>query len=271
MESKFKKIRQLKDYFKKQPEVIMAFVFGSQAENLERETSDWDIAIYFIERNLKKENKIWSDLVDILGKEVDLVCLKDAPPILASRIIREGIPLKIGDRKIFLDYLLEITEKAEYFIKFSRDYYKIYEEAKSLPETDKARLQKILIFLENSLKEFEKFKKMTFEEYAGNLEKRRNIERWVESLMNSVLDISKIILASKKKPLPDTYKKIVLETSLLFRFNGRGREKLSEWIELRNIIAHEYLEILWDRINYFVKTARPYLNKFLNKAKKFVE
>lgn len=270
MKAKFKKIRELKNYFKKDPEVVLAFVFGSQAENLEREFSDWDIAVYLKKTNFKKANKIWSDLVDILGKEVDLVCLNQAPPILASKIIREGIPLKIGDRKFFLNYFLEITEKADYFINFSRDYYQIYQRAKSLSEIDKARLRKILIFLENSLKEFEKFKKINFEEYAKNIEKRRNIERWVENLMNSVLDISKIILASQKKALPDTYKKIILETSLLFKFNGRTREKFSEWIELRNIIAHEYLEVLWERISHFVKEAKPYLEKFLKKAEKFI-
>jgi len=40
-------------------------------------------------------SKIWADLVDILNSEVDLIFLKDAPPILASRVLREGIPLKI--------------------------------------------------------------------------------------------------------------------------------------------------------------------------------
>lgn len=268
---KTEKIKLLRNYFKKEPDVILAFLFGSQSKNLGRGISDWDIAVYLRRGDFKKESKIWSDLVDILGKEVDLISLKDAPPILASRIIREGIPLKISDRKIFLDYLLEITERADYFLKFSRDYYEVYERAKSLSETDKARLRKILVFFENSLEEFEKFKKMMFDEYAMNLEKRRDIERWAENLMNAVLDASKIILASEKKPLPDTYKKIVLEAGLLFGFNQEERELLSEWVELRNIIAHEYLEILWERINYLVRNAKPYLEKFLKKAKEFLK
>jgi len=270
MELKSEKIQKLKDYFEKEPSALMAFLFGSRVGNLERKVSDWDIAVYLKKESLRKETKIWSDLVDILGKEVDLISLRDAPPILASRIVREGIPLKIKDRNFFLDFLLDITEKADYFIRFSKEYYEIYQRAKSLSETDKARIQKIFIFLERSLLEFEDFKKITFDEYNKNLIKRRNIERWIENLMNSVLDISKIILAAEKKPLPDTYKKILLEASLLLALNKKEREKLSEWAVLRNIIAHEYLEILWERINYFVRNAKSYLGKFLRKTKEFV-
>lgn len=265
-----KKIGLLKRYFQRESLVILAFLFGSRTKKMARGISDWDIGVYFKERDLRKENKIWSAVVDILGEEVDLVPLNDAPPILASRIIREGIPLAIKDRKFFWDYLFKITEQADYFLRFSQDYYQIYQKAKSLSETDKARLRKIVIFIENSLQEFEKFEKMRFEEYARNIEKRRNIERWLENLMNSILDVAKVILSSEKKALPDTYKKIVLETSLLFDLNQDIRERLSEWVELRNIIAHEYLEVLWERINDFVKNAKPYLEKFLEKTKNYL-
>ena len=264
-----KKIELLKEYFKKKPEILMAFLFGSRAQKRERKISDWDIAIYLKENDFKTENKIWSDLVDLLEKEVDLVSLNEAPPLLASKILREGIPLKIEDKNFFLDFLLKITEEADYFLEFSHDYYQIYQRAKSLSETEKARLERIFIFIENALQEFEKFQKMSFEDYSQKIEKRRNVERWIESLMNSILDVSKIILASKKRPLPDTYKKIVLEASHQLQLNEDLRERLSDWVALRNIIAHEYLEILWERIKDFVDNAKPYLEKFLEKAKEF--
>jgi len=45
--NKPKKIKQLKAYFKNRPDVVMAFLFGSQAQDRERSASDWDIAVYF--------------------------------------------------------------------------------------------------------------------------------------------------------------------------------------------------------------------------------
>lgn len=265
------KINNLKKYFKKRKDVIIAFLFGSQSKDLEREFSDWDIAILLKEKKLEKENEIWSDLVDILEKEVDLVEISDAPPILVSRILREGIPLKIEEGEIYLDLLLKTIDDANYFFEFSKDYYQIYNRSKSISETDKARLKKILIFLRSCLDEFENFKKLSFEEYLGNVEKRRNVERWVENIINAVLDISKIILAVEKRILPDTYKKIIMEASILLNLNSNEREKFSEWVILRNIVAHEYLEILWERISQFIKDAKPYLEKFLKKTENFLE
>lgn len=263
-------IEKLKNYFKKRKDVLIAFLFGSRVKNLARESSDFDIAILLKKKSFKKESKIWSDLVDILNKEVDLIELSDAPPILASRILREGIPIKIQDRKIYLDLLLEITEMADYFLEFTKDYYKIYNRSKSLSDVDKRRLEKILIFLENSLTEFEEFKKLKRDEYLQNIQKRRNVERWIENIINAMLDISKIILAGEKKMLPETYKKIILETSILLGLNKREQKKLSQWVFLRNIIAHEYLELLWERINPFLKEAKLYLERFLKKVKNYL-
>jgi uncharacterized protein YutE (UPF0331/DUF86 family) len=109
---------------------------------------------------------------------------------------------------------------------------------------------------------------MTFRDYSEDIFKRRNVGRWIENLMNSVLDICKIILASKKRPLPDTYRKIFLETSLILGLGKKFRERFSDWIILRNIIAHEYLEVLWNKIEDFLKNATPYLERFLKKSEK---
>jgi uncharacterized protein YutE (UPF0331/DUF86 family)/predicted nucleotidyltransferase len=269
---KSKKIKALKRYFEKKPEVILAFLFGSQSKNLSSKISDWDVAILLKEGHKKGKilSKIWADLVDILNSEVDLIPLDEAPPLLASRVLREGVPLKIKDRKIFLDYLIKAIDDAEYFLNFSKDYYQIYQRSKSLSEIDKARLRKIITFLESAIGEFEDFKKMNFKEYSENIFKRRNVERWIENLMNSVLDVCKIILASKKKPLPDTYRKIFLEASLILGLGKNFREKFSDWIALRNIIAHEYLEVLWERIQDFLKNAKPYLERFLGEVKKMI-
>lgn len=265
------RISDLKAYFEKEPSVILAFLFGSQTTGMNREVSDWDIGIYLTEGKnmLEKENKIWREIEDILKTEVDLIFLDKARPLLASRIIRQGIPLVIKDRGFFLDFLLKITEQADYFQRFSHDYYQIYQRSRSLNETDRNRLEKIIIFLENEMRDFEKFETMNQVEYEKDISKRREIERWIENLMNSSLDIAKIILASEKKDLPDTYKKIVFSLSIIPGFEVC--QKLSNWIELRNILAHEYLDIRWGRISDFLENGKPYLEKFLDQTKKFIE
>ena len=198
------------------------------------------------------------------------VILNESPSLLSSRIIREGIPLLVRDRGLFLDFLIRTTEEAEYFRNFYNDYYQIYQRSASLNEIDKARLQRIIIFLENEMKYFTKFKKISFNEYEKDHSTRGELERWIENLMNSTLDISKIILASERKPVPETYKKIVLKAVMFLRLDDEFGDKFSKWIKLRNILAHEYLDIRWKDINDFLKNGEPYLKRFLDKIKKIL-
>ncbi|MDI6856605.1 MAG: nucleotidyltransferase domain-containing protein, partial [Candidatus Thermoplasmatota archaeon] len=71
--SKSKKIPLLKEYFEKEPSVLLAFLFGSFSRGFEMAESDFDVAVYL--RNEEKRDKIWGDVTDIVEKEVDLVCL----------------------------------------------------------------------------------------------------------------------------------------------------------------------------------------------------
>lgn len=40
-------INNLKEYFEKNDDVVMAFMFGSRSKQNVRLSSDWDIAVYF--------------------------------------------------------------------------------------------------------------------------------------------------------------------------------------------------------------------------------
>lgn len=265
------KIHSLKSYFEAEPHTTMAFLFGSRSKSIDSERSDWDIGVYLKEKySIETIDDIWLALANILDKDVDLVVLNDAPPLLASRIIREGLPLVIKDRKGYLDFLIEITEQAEFFREFSHDYYEIYQRSGSISETDKARLVRIFIFLENEMKDFARFENMSYDEYQKDISKRREVERWIENLINSVIDISKIILASEKKSLPDSYQKIVLELGAIPQIDKDITDRLSRWLALRNILAHEYLDIRWERIGDFLKNSGPYFISFLKQTKKYL-
>ena len=81
------------------------------------------------------------------------------------------------------------------------------------------RLIKHLTFLENELKDFEIFHILSWKEYNVDRGKRRNVERWIENIINSSIDIAKLILTSEGHPLPDTYKDVVKNLSLVSDFS----------------------------------------------------
>lgn len=267
-------IKKLKEYFEKRDDVAMAFVFGSQARKRAGKVSDWDIACYLkpsldagVEwennRDYPAEKEIWNDLVDILETDnVDLIILNRAPASIAASSI-QGLPLVIKDRRLYLEFMLTVTREAEDYYQTVQEYADIYWRSKSLNEEDRNILQKRLIFLDSELKDIDKFRNLTQVKYERDSMKRRGVERWIENLINATIDISKTILASEKRPVPSSYKEILRTIGSVPDFPEDLASQLADWAAFRNILAHEYLDIRWKRIEDFIKKSEPYLRKFL--------
>lgn len=135
----------------------------------------------------------------------------------------------------------------------------------------KVRLIRHITFLESELKDYDAFNSLSWEQYNADRNKRRNVERWIENIINSSIDIAKIILTSEGLPLPDTYKEIVNSLALLADFNKENMETLSRWVRLRNIISHEYLDIRWASIKRFISESRPLFEGFLAATNGYLE
>jgi len=133
------------------------------------------------------------------------------------------------------------------------------------------RLIKHIAFFERELEDWVSFRSLSWEEYNKERNKRRNVERWIENIVNSSIDIAKIILASENLPLPDTYKEIIIGLSLTSGFDKENTAHLSEWVKLRNIISHEYLDIRWNSIKKFIEETELVYRNFLGNVKKYLE
>ncbi|ODS31615.1 MAG: hypothetical protein SCARUB_03276 [Candidatus Scalindua rubra] len=142
---------------------------------------------------------------------------------------------------------------------------------KSLKKEVKYRLIKHISFLKNELEDYETFVNLTYEEYDQERNKRRNVERWVENIVNSSIDIARIILVSEGLNLPDTYKELINSLSCIPNFNDVNSKKLSGWVKLRNIMVHEYLDIRWSSIKEFISESKPLYENFLKSVKKYLE
>jgi len=140
-----------------------------------------------------------------------------------------------------------------------------------LERDHKIRLITHLTFLREELEDYENFKNLSKEEYNQERDKRRNVERWIENIINSSIDIAKTILSSENISLPDTYKEAILSLSLIKGFDKEEIERLSDWVRLRNIISYEYLDIRWNSINRFINQAIPIYKSFLEKVKNYVD
>lgn len=133
------------------------------------------------------------------------------------------------------------------------------------------RLSKHITFLEREIKDYATFGNLSWKEYDDDIHKRRDVERWVENIINSSIDISKIILQAEGKNLPDTYKEIVRSLCAVLDIKEEDMKRLSELVKLRNIVSHEYLDIRWASIKRFISETEPLYEDFLDKVKGYLE
>lgn len=140
---------------------------------------------------------------------------------------------------------------------------------KLLPE-DKERLIRYVDFMESELSDFSKFSNIDWKVYSEDKDLRRNLERWIENLVNCSIDIAKVILVVEERRIPQTYKEILKELGATQHFDEEFGENISQWAVLRNILAHEYLEVRWNSIKKFIQSAEPVYKRLITKIKSFL-
>jgi uncharacterized protein YutE (UPF0331/DUF86 family)/predicted nucleotidyltransferase len=274
------KTNQLIRFFERQPAVVLAFLFGSRARGAERPTSDWDVAVYFkpqeymeTETDLEypHEHAIWSQLVDILESDnIDLVVLNRARPDLVYNVLRKGMPLVIKDRRLYLDLLCKVSYEAMDRWAFVSDYYKISERTKSIAPEDRSRIIEYLRFLENEFNEINDIKAFTWQDYLQDSFKRKIVERWIENLVMASLDIIKVILASQKREIPQTYRDILRVFGTMY-IDQTFAKRFSWFSAMRNILVHEYLDVKWRRIRKFIGEAEDLMPVFIKRLKEIIQ
>ncbi len=260
-------IKLLSEYFKGRNDISFAYLFGSIAKGTSHNESDIDIGVYFKPKTdaleyesiaeYDGEDALWSDLEHITKKQTDLVVLNRAPATLFDGVFRSGVLLYDDGSGLQTRLFLAITDAAEEFRDFVTDFYKIRERSRSLTSQDRERLIRMVSFMEQEIVEYTKFKMINQFEYQNNRPIKREFERWAENLVNSSIDIAKVLLASEKRTIPETYKAILEGMMVLPYFGEDMAKKLSQFSKMRNLLAHEYLDIRFSMLKKFVDESEP--------------
>jgi uncharacterized protein YutE (UPF0331/DUF86 family) len=111
--------------------------------------------------------------------------------------------------------------------------------------------------MESELSDFPKFSKIDRKIFSADRDVRRNLERWVENLVNCSIDMAKVILAAEGRNIPSTYRETLREIGTTKFFDEKFGEDFSRWAGLRNILAHEYLDFRWESLKKFLESAEP--------------
>lgn len=139
-----------------------------------------------------------------------------------------------------------------------------------LNEIQKISIAKRIDFIELELKDLGEYEGLSFDTYSQNRKARRDVERICENIANAMIDIGKVILAGEDIELPETYKDIFRKLIQIMIINEELGEGLSDLVRLRNILAHQYLDIKWEMIKDFIFHGKNDVKAFVLIVKKLI-
>lgn len=242
------------------PHILFGFLFGSAAAGRLRSDSDVDVAVYQAsggvleieaDRALDQEADIQVALERATQRNIDLLTLNCGPATVCAAALLAGRPVLLRDGALYTRYLLAVTTVASDFLETEGEFRAIRARSRSLSAIDRSRLQRILDFIDTELQDRDQFRGVTLERYRTDRNLRRNIDRWVEMLINAAIDVGKIILGSEQRPVPFTYGQILADLEATEHFSDLAG-RLKPLAALRNVLAHEYLELRFGRVARFV-------------------
>ncbi len=138
-----------------------------------------------------------------------------------------------------------------------------------LKKDQKQDIAQRLDFIRIQLEDLKKFNSLTWKVYQTDRDIQRNIERLAENVANAAIDVSKIIIAGEENiEMPNSYKEIVLKLGEMKLLDEKTAEKAAQITQLRNILAHQYLDIKWEKIKDFIATAPLIMRNFIQAAEK---
>ena len=132
---------------------------------------------------------------------------------------------------------------------------------------DRERLIRYVDFLETELSDFPKFSNVSWKLYQQDRDLRRNLERWIENIVNCSLDIAKVLLVVENREIPSTYREALRALGSMPYFSEEFGDAIAQWVSLRNILAHDYLDIRWKTIQRFTQTAGPLYQELTERIK----
>ena len=139
-------------------------------------------------------------------------------------------------------------------------------------QTDRVKLIPYVDYLEKELpfsSEYEK--KMDWRIYELERSRRLEVERWVESLINATLDISKMLLAITGEEVPETSREVLFKMGTRIYDTEEEAEAFSELVKIKNTLAHRYLDLRWNDIKRFLQIVPELYPGFLEFVKKKIE
>jgi len=136
---------------------------------------------------------------------------------------------------------------------------------------NKAVVQRKLKKLKEYLKELATFEELTWEEYLENFQHRRTVERLIQLIVDTAVDINSHAVVDAGNPPPCDNFNSFIEAAKLGMFPLEFARKIAPSTGERNIIVHEYEQIDDALVYNSIKEGLSMYKQYLEYLLDFVE
>lgn len=126
------------------------------------------------------------------------------------------------------------------------------------------KIERLLSLPDKTLEYFlKKIKDVDRDRYFADRDLRNILDKTINDIILSIVDISEELLRIKGRQIPDTYKDTVLAT---YDIIGEISLKLAPLVKHRNELIHQYLKVNWQNI-LIVKEKIPFIKEFISSVR----
>lgn len=105
-------IKKIISLMSKRNDIRFAFIFGSFVSQQMTSSSDLDIALFFKDIiNFNEINELREELTAALRKEIDIVMLNTASPIIRMQVLKKGILIINNDPKAYNEFFVKTVNE----------------------------------------------------------------------------------------------------------------------------------------------------------------
>ena len=259
-------LERLRRIFTKYPEVLIAYLYGSYAKGKESSLSDIDIAI--IMKNKENFVNLLADIARELKIPEDKVSITDlllVDPLLRLKILSEG--LEIVNKGINLNSLIQ-PETIE-----------IYE----LEQTSSTRswlrgnpidfivVRDIISRITEDIRDLNELLQLGYEKVINNKHMRKSFERTLQTLIESMLDLLRHIVAGLNLGIAACYRDYVDFARNGGVISDEIASYLKSLIPIRHALVHRYRRLNYEELWKEAYTILDIANKLIDEVREFLK
>ena len=259
-------VEKLRRVFARYPEVLVAYLYGSYAKGLEGPLSDIDIAI--ITKNEEVIIELMADIakeLKIPEEKVSIVNLLHVDPVLRLKISSEGY--EIINRGVNLNLLIDL-ENIEVFELEQFSSTKSWLRGGPL---DLLTIRDIISRISEDVRDLEELLEFGYERVMRDKHLRKSFERTMQTLIESMIDLLRHIVAGLNLGVAAYYKDYVNFAEKGGVISSEVANNLRVLIPIRHTLVHRYrrlnYEILWKEAFRALNTA----NRLIKEVRKFLK